>query len=315
MSIFVVDILQNFLGTSRKHNEGKGQISFDCPACAIDKGKANGDGKGNLEVNYNRGIYRCWSCSHTNNMHGFIPNLIKRFGNKALLEEYLILKPEYKPNTEASIIVNKLPDGYVKLTNIDKNTPKYNEVNKYLLKRRIGSEIIDEFNIGYTTIGEFHDRIIIPSYDEFGEINYFIARAFEKWVKPKYFNPEAEKEIIIFNENKINWDSTIYLVEGAFDHIVIPNSIPLLGKYVHDKLFDLLYQRASANIVIVLDNDAYDDAIALYKKLDVGDLRGRIKICIPANGLDPSLIFEKMGRYGIIKLLNSAIRLKESHIY
>lgn len=175
--------------------------------------------------------------------------------------------------------------------------------------------MVDEFNIGYTTIGEYHDRIIIPSYDEFGEMNYFIGRAFEKRIKPKYLNPEAEKEIIIFNENKVNWDSTIYLVEGVFDHIVIPNSIPLLGKYVHDKLFGLLQNKASSEVIVVLDNDALNDAIALYKKLNVDNLRDRVKICIPESGMDPSLIFEKTGKNGIIKLLKSSIKLKESMIY
>lgn len=315
MSIFVVDILQNFLGKPRKHNETKGQISFDCPACAIDKGKPNGDGKGNLEINYNRGIYRCWSCSHTNNMHGFVPTLIKRFGNKKILEEYLILKPEFVANTAEAIVVNTLPEGYTRLSDADPTLPKYQEAMRYLMKRRIGEDIIREFEIGFSTVGEYHDRIIIPSYDEFGEINYFIGRAFEKWIKPKYLNPEAEKEIIVFNENKVNWDSTIYLVEGVFDHIVIPNSIPLLGKYVHNKLFDLLQTKASAEVVIVLDNDAIDDAIALYKKLDTSNLRGRVKICIPASGLDPSLIYEKMGKYGIIQLLKGSSRLKESSIY
>lgn len=248
-------------------------------------------------------------------MHGFIPNLIKRWGNKKLLEEYLILKPEYKANTEAAISVTKLPDGYMKLSETDPKSFKYNEAMSYLMKRRIGMDIIEEFDIGYATVGDFHDRIIIPSYDEYGDVNYFIARAFDKKLKPKYFNPEAEKEAIVFNEKKVNWDSTIYLVEGVFDHIVIPNSIPLLGKYVSDKLFELLYEKASAEIVIVLDNDAIDDAIELYKKLDVGRLRGKIKICIPDEGLDPSLIFQRMGKYGIVKLLSGAVRLKESRLY
>ena len=88
MSVFVVNLLERFLGTPKKHNETKGQIAFDCPACAVDKGKPQGDGKGNLEVNYNRGVFRCWSCMHTNNMHGFIPKLIKRWGNKEILTEY-----------------------------------------------------------------------------------------------------------------------------------------------------------------------------------------------------------------------------------
>jgi DNA primase len=317
MSMFISDILQSFLGPPRKHNDAKGQIAFDCPACALEKGKPQGDGKGNLEVNYNKGVFRCWSCMYTNNMHGYIPKLIKRFGNSELLKEYLILKPDEFDYTdkETVAIEVKFPIGYKKIIDCNEKSHKYYEVMSYLSKRNIGMDLIEKFDIGYTMEGDFHSRIIIPSYDEFNEINYFIARTFDWKIKPKYLNPEAEKESIIFNENKVNWDSTIYLVEGVFDHIVIPNSIPLLGKYISDKLFEALYTKASTNIVILLDSDAYYDALQLYKKLDVGDLKDRIKMCIPEEGFDPSLIYQKQGKNGIIKLLRTSHKVKESRIY
>ena len=56
MSILLVSILESFLGDVRKHNEDTGQIAFDCPACSAEKGLVDGDGKGNLEINYNRNI-------------------------------------------------------------------------------------------------------------------------------------------------------------------------------------------------------------------------------------------------------------------
>ena len=172
-------------------------------------------------------------------------------------------------------------------------------------------DLIEKFDIGYTMEGDFHSRIIIPSYDEFDEINYFIARTFDWKIKPKYLNPEAEKEAIIFNENKVNWDSTIYLVEGVFEHLVIPNSIPLLGKYISEKLFEALYTKASANIVICLDGDAYYDALELYKKLDSCDLKNRIRIIETPIDYDPSLIYQKHGKNGIIKLLRTAKKLND----
>jgi DNA primase len=249
-------------------------------------------------------------------MHGHVPKLIKRFGNSELLKEYLILKPDTYENTGHGEYADvKMPEGYKKLHNCPKNSPKYSAVMRYLSNRRIGPEIIEKFDIGYTVIGEFENRIIIPSYDAFGELNYFIARAFSNRAKPKYLNPEAEKQEIIFSENKINWDSTIYLVEGVFDHIVIPNSIPLLGKFISPKLFNEIYNKASANIVIVLDSDAYDDALELYKTLNIDKLIGRIKICIPLDGFDPSLIYQKYGSHGIIELLKASRRIPENQLY
>ena len=121
--------------------------------------------------------------------------------------------------------------------------------------------------------------------------------------------------MIIFNEDKINWDATLYLVEGVFDHIVIPNSIPLLGKTISEKLRGLLYKNTKADIVILLDDDAQEDAIRLYKSLNIGDLYNRVKMCTPPPNHDPSSIFEKWGSDGIVRLLKTSRRLLESKIY
>lgn len=310
MSMFVVEILESFLGDPKKHNESKGQIAFDCPACGAD-----GEGKGNLEVNYEKNLFRCWSCQYTNNMSGLIPKLILRYGDKSLLKEYLILKPDtYNHDDDVSVVV-KFPKGYKKLATCDPHRYKYNEVIDYLKKRGIGMDLIKKYDIGYTIDGPFMNRIIIPSYDLFGDINYFIARGFTRRVFPKYMNPEAEKQEVIFNEDKVNWDSTIYLVEGVFDHIVVPNSIPLLGKFMSEKLFNEIYTKASANIVILLDADAYEDSVYLYKKLNVGHLNGKIMMCTPAETFDPSLIYEKWGKRGIVTLLKSSTKLTESKLY
>ena len=55
MSELIVEILEGILGEPKNHYENKGQISFDCPVCSHEiKGLDKGDGKGNLEINYNK---------------------------------------------------------------------------------------------------------------------------------------------------------------------------------------------------------------------------------------------------------------------
>ena len=112
---------------------------------------------------------------------------------------------------------------------------------KYLKSRGLTKEDILRYNIGYCETGKYRNRIIIPSYDESNELNYFIGRSYLSKTKRKYMNPEAQKEIIIFNEYLVDWTKPIYIVEGAFDSIFIPNSIPLLGKFMSDYLFEKLY--------------------------------------------------------------------------
>lgn len=317
MSHLLVDILEGLFGEHRKHNEETGQAAFDCPACSEEKGLTNGDGKGNLEINYNRSMFRCWSCYEVNDMHGPIMKLLKRYGNKKTIHDYLLVKPDANTavGKEHVEIVVELPEGYKRLSDCTDKDYKSNQAKQYLYDRGITDEIIDYYDIGYTYIGKYFNRIIIPSYDSDGILNYFIARWFAKeYTKLKYLNPLVEKQEIIFNEWRINLDATIYLVEGATDHIVTPNSIPLLGKFISDVLLDLLQDYATGLIVIVLDDDAWEDAVNLYRKLDFGKLKDRIRIVKCPKDHDPSLIFQKLGNKGIVKLLKCARKLTEKEL-
>lgn len=316
MSQLVVSILESFLGEHRKLNEETGQVTFDCPACSAESNMPDGDGKGNLEINYNRSIFKCWSCQDTNNMHGMIMKLLKRYGTPKIIRDYLLVKPDADSISQIvkEEIIVTLPKEYKKLSECTTKDFKYGQAMKYLTDRGITKEIIDEFNIGYTYSGDLFNRIIIPSYDSNGVLNYYVARWFaSQYTKLKYLNPTAEKQEIIFNENKINFDATIYLVEGAFDHIVTPNSIPLLGKYISFKLLELLHDKANGFIVVCLDDDAYEDAKLLYKQLNFGNLRGRIKIIKTPSNYDPSKLFEKFGYEGVVDLLKTANFLNENY--
>ena len=67
----LVELLREVLGHEKQHYDSKGQISFDCPVCASEKG-VEGDGKGNLEINYFRGVYKCWACAETYGTQGVL---------------------------------------------------------------------------------------------------------------------------------------------------------------------------------------------------------------------------------------------------
>lgn len=314
MAGLLIHILESFLGEARKHDEDSGQASFDCPACSSEVGKPEGDGKGNLEINYHRSIFRCWACHDVNNMHGVIMKLLKRYATPKNIRDYLLVKPDADTiiRIEKEEIIVTLPEGFKPLSECTNKDFRYDEAMYYLTNRGITPEIIKYFNIGYTYSGDFFNRIIIPSYDKFGELNYFVARWFSSnYNKLKYVNPTAVKEDIVFGEDKLNYDSTIYLVEGAFDHIVVPNSVALLGKYISDGFMERLHDNANAYVVVLLDDDAYNDAMLLYRKLNFGNLRGRIKIIRPQIGFDPSKIFEKDGPKGITKLLRTAYFLPD----
>jgi hypothetical protein len=311
MNHLLVNILESFLGPYRKHNEDTGQIAFDCPACSADKNLIDGDGKGNLEINYEESIFKCWSCQETNHMHGPIIKLLKKYATPKNVRDYLLIKPDVTISEKVKKdIILTLPEGYLELSKCNGSEYKYQQAMSYLKERGITDKIIKDYKIGFTSRGKFFNRIIIPSYDSENNLNYFIARWFSKeYTKLKYLNPDVEKQEIIFNEYKINWDATIYLVEGATDHIVTPNSIPLLGKYISPQLLDLLQENAKSYVVIVMDDDAYADTVRLYNELNFGELRDKVKVVKCPDGYDPSKLYEKFGNKGVIKLLKTAYKL------
>ena len=138
--------------------------------------------------------------------------------------------------------------------------------------------MIDRYGIGFCDNGSHSGRIIIPSYNSKNELNYYIARSWDLHTKVKYKNPEFPKDEIIFFENLIDWNKNITLVEGVFDSIFIPNSIPMLGKHMSPLLFNTLYEKTNGDITIALDGDAWENAISLYHELNGGNLYGKIKI-------------------------------------
>lgn len=278
----VIEILEDILGEYKFHNDYKGQISFDCPVCSYEiKGLDQGDGKGNLEINYKQNVFKCWSCGETHETHGSIYKLIKKFGNQKQLKKYNLLRPDDNEEIHKKFYKQvKLPSEFISFKDASeglKSTHFYKQAFNYIKKRNITKEIIEKFNIGFCYTGDYQSRIIIPSYDKDGKLNYFIARSYLKKTKLKYKNPEAQKEIIIFNEHLINWDEPIHLVEGAFDSIFLPNAIPMLGKFISDSLYSLLYEKAK-KIIIILDPDAWEDAQKLYHKLNCGKLMGKVFI-------------------------------------
>ncbi len=277
----VIEILEDILGDYNMHNDYKGQMSFDCPVCSYDiKGLEHGDGKGNLEVNYKYNVFKCWVCAESHETHGSIFKLVKKFGNPKQLKNYLLLKPDEGEDFSKRVYKTvKLPQDFIPFKEASeglKMTPYYKQAYNYIKSRNITDLMVQMYNIGFCYRGIYENRIIIPSYDCERRINYFIARSYLNRTKMKYKNPEAQKELIIFNEYLVDWNETIYIVEGAFDSIFIPNSIPLLGKFMSDHLFHTLYEKVKGKIIIVLDPDAWNDAERLYHKLNCGKLMGRV---------------------------------------
>lgn len=324
------NILTSFLGEAKDGFDGiHTQLQFGCPHCTERYGTKELD-KFNLECNFF--VFQCWKCSSEGEdfMHGSVFKLIKLYGNSKLYHEYkeciesLKNSKLYDINFSKDFNVNidqidaiKLPDSF-KPFKEDKFYPP--KALDYLQKRGITWDIIDKYHIGFTTYDNdnkmLSNRIIIPSYNKFGELNYWTGRDYSGFNKQKYFNPKVERKTLIFNEELIQWDADINIVEGPFDHLVVPNSIPLLGKALTPdyKLYWEIVKNANANINIFLDGDAFETVLKTYKLLNHGRLYNKIRFIPVRKEYDPSSLFQLGGSKAIIEHLKGASMINEMYL-
>tara|TARA_Y100001973_G_C5207048_1_gene342281 strand:+ start:6595 stop:7290 length:696 start_codon:yes stop_codon:yes gene_type:complete len=147
-----------------------------------------------------------------------------------------------------------MPDGFKTLAS-KSLSPASRPALSYLRKRGFTAKDILKYKIGYTTLGEFAGRIIVPSFDIDGDLNYFVARSYDgNW--PRYKNPPTSRDVV-FNELTIDWDSDVVLVEGIFDAMRTDNGIPILGSSLREnsKLFKKIVQNDTP-VFMALDGDA-----------------------------------------------------------
>ena len=268
----LVELLEDVLGDHGLHYPNRGQISFNCPVCD------DGRNKHNLEVNYIDNVYKCWSCGDSEGTHGALGRIFDKYGNKKQKKLYEVFKPETVVKREKKKKTLKLPEGFTLFKDSSPVYPVRRQAMNYLKSRGITDEMIEKFGIGFCDKGDHAGRIVVPSYDSKGELNYYIARSWNPMSRAKYKNPIAEKDKIIFWENLIDWKRDIFLVEGAFDGLFLDNAIPMLGKHMSELLFETIYKKAKGNITICLDADAWQNSVKLYHELNGGELWGRIKL-------------------------------------
>ena len=280
--------LNKLFNQTAKIRKGTDAVYY-CPHCKHYKRK--------LEVSLTTGKYNCWVC----NFRGLsFRSLFKKM--QASSEYYAILGEVEQMRSDGSewkinfdelqevTAINRLPDEFKPLA-IPSNTRHYKMALNYVLARNITKYDILRYNIGYCDTGYYQHRIIIPSYDLDGKLNFFSARDYLGLSGHKYKLCNFSKNII-GNELLINFDEPITLVEGQFDAISVRrNVIPLFGKNMSKKLKARLLESDVPRVNVLLDNDAYADTVKLCEYL----VRNHIPTAwVKLEEKDPSLLgFDK----------------------
>ena len=287
-----IKILDAAFGKGTHTADGK-NYQVPCPACnSVDKRKKK------LHIKVDDLRYHCWIC-----------------GIKGKNVLYLVkkIRPDIDvgkiKNSPSNLEVDETPHEFVKLpSNLvplyrKSNDPDVNAVRRYLQARGLTNTDLFRWRVQTSTSGPYRRYALFPSFDAEGNVNYFLSRAIDEG-KIRYKNAKSKKSQIIFNEIDIDWNKTVYLVEGVFDAIKCPeNTIPILGSEVSKS--GALYEKLVRNqcrVIISMDSDARHKAYKASKILAASGCE--VYITNPTNEKD----LGDMTKIEAKSVLNSAVR-------
>lgn len=286
----VVDIIEKAVGDDAKRQGHQGDYGFQCPFCNHHKKKlwVNFDPDSDKYQNY-----QCWVCGESGK--SLFTLLKKTDAPKPLfkrLSKY-VDGPSYDGSKDEEDFTISLPQNFRPLWKEQDDIVSRHALNR-LKERDISYGDIVKHQIGYCRSGDYKKRLIIPSYDADGQLNYFVGRAIWSSQFPKYKNPSAPRNSIIPFESTINWREPVTVVEGPFDAISVRrNAVPLLGNNLPESLAIRLIEAPTDEINVALDADMEEVALEIAERFLSEDFTVRL-IDIP-EGSDPDDEgFEKM---------------------
>lgn len=283
--------LESVFGKSILSGDGI-NCAVSCPSC--DKKKS----KRKLVIRLDDGRYHCWVCETKGSN---ISYLAKKYFSDCADVLHAFSKGRLKqlePTVQQQI---QLPKGAFFIGN-DSRDPDHLAAINYLKARGLSKGDIFRWRMLVSSTGRFRRRIIIPSFSEEGQLNYFVSRAIDADKKPKYVNSYVPKKEVVFNEIDVDWTKPVVLVEGVFDAVKSPeNTIPILGSSLsrNSKLFHLLTRHA-CDVTVSLDPDLKSKALDLASQLSKAGCN--VKVCFAPNTKD----LGSMSKKEVVKVFQSA---------
>lgn len=264
-----VKFYESLFGRGRLSGNGK---NFDvrCPICA-----PTDPTKKKLAIRTTDDANHCWTCGWKS--RSLLP-LLRKYGTQEQVNYY---KQTLGINNDLIIAETEeikkieLPSDFCLLTLGDKRDPDVKAAWRYVFDRGLDEKDAWYFKFGFSNEPRWKRRVLMPSFDAKGSLNYFVARAIDPNRKPKYDNPDVDKNPIVFNELNINWSERLVLCEGPFDLVKCPeNSTAMLGSDLDERheLFNKILLH-NTPVALALDGDMWNTKMPkIAKKLQEYDI-------------------------------------------
>ena len=269
-----IDFLRLLFGDLKVARDGN-NVAVKCPSC--------GEKKKKFSINIQTWMCHCWVCGlKSKNLY----YVLKKYKSESLASDFKTRSGKiiFDNNQEdLEVPVATLPENTVMLAAYSGSDPDIIAVRSYCKRRGLADADFWYFKISASFQKEFRRKVIIPSFDSAGKINYFVSRTIDKKGFPKYINSKVRKTDIIFNEINIDWGRELTIVEGPFDLVKADqNSTCLLGSKLSESsaLFNRIIENRTP-VLLALDSDMQNQSDRIASSLSafgvsvrIADLRG-----------------------------------------
>jgi hypothetical protein len=240
------------------------EVLYFCPRCPVRHHKAK------LSISLDTDRFHCWICGwggkslqHLLAMNGATED--SRSYGQAQVNE-----PLSEPRQRV-YDVPVLPPEFRTLTRTWRS-PHYAAAMEYLISRGLDMDDIVRWKLGYCESGEYRGRIIVPSFDERGVLNFCVGRAFLPNVGLSYKHGNLSKDIV-WNDYMIDWKRPVVVTEGPFDAFKAEdNVVALQGSIMGDQLFAKIVSH-DAPVYFAMDADALRKQLRIMEKLVIYDVQ------------------------------------------
>lgn len=277
------------LRLDRFRDHGSYKYSFRCPVCG-DSQKSTHKKRGGAypSPDHDTLIIHCFNCGYTANFYSFIrdyfPEMFSFYRadlqkekniNIQQKEKLKVPLPEKKQklSTNSDLIVDDL---LIPIRNMKDSIPY-----RYLQKRCIPNHFFDVIyysdnyaqyiNKNYIKnkyyVGKSDKRIVFPIYDINKKLIGFQGRTLNYKSDIRFLTTKIVDDAkLIYGLNNIDPRKNVYVTEGIFDSLMMPNCIAMLRLDVDIKYIQSLF--ASSKIIFIFDNELRNpDVMKSYTKI------------------------------------------------
>jgi hypothetical protein len=255
-----VAFLKSVFGTGELSRDGK-NLAVRCPNAACES-RLN-DGKRKFSIHVETDKSHCWVCGFKTH-DTLIPALRKAGVSRDDIQTYAE-KFQSSQRSRIELLDDvadeptlDFPKDFVLLgQHLNSRDLDVRHALAYLRSRGLTERDIWFYKFGISRIPKFCRRVIMPSFDSEGYLNFYTARAIDDDRIPKYLNPDVDKLPVIFNELNLNWKETLTIVEGPFDLVKCNENATCLqgSEFSEDYLlfWKIVYNKTP--VVLALDKD------------------------------------------------------------